>query len=345
MKLKIGQLLLWYLGFYFFFNVVSDFAQTLDFEKSVAVYFKNLHFGLLLLSDIIAFGVSSVLMYLSLFYTYPKRNVFIRILFIILSLFIGISLRYFLQEVLGSVIFGKPNYHGNYSWLYYYFDNLYFISLHSIIGVVFFFFQYSKFSEKKRNELILENKKAELSFLRSQVNPHFLFNSLNNLYSLVYHQSENSLPAIEKLSNLLRFSLYDNQDEISLKKELKYIDDFIELEQMRHADPLALKMEINRSLGYLEMPPYLLIPFVENAIKHGELNDSDNPIFVSLSQEGSQLVFKVENKIKEKQKDEVGGVGLGNVKRRLELLFPSSHTLDIHTDETYFRIQLTLDLS
>ncbi len=345
MEKKIISVFLWFLLTYFFISILGGFAQTMDLQKFISTNFGDAHTVFLTIADILVFGLGAISMYLVFFVTYPQKNIYYRTSLIILGLTLTILLRFLLQEVLLFHVFKETNYSGSYTWHYYFFDNLYYVSLFSIIGIIYFFFQYSKYSERMRNKLILEKKKAELSFLRSQVNPHFLFNSLNNLYSLVYHQSENSLSAIEKLSNLLRFSLYDNQDRIHLKKEIKYIDDFLELEQMRHAESLVLKMEIDRSLGHLEIPPYLLIPFVENAIKHGELNNPNNPVFISLEQKGNHLYFKVENKIVGKQKDKVGGVGLNNVKRRLELLHPGKYVLDIKDKGNWFRIFLKLDLS
>ena len=148
-------------------------------------------------------------------------------------------------------------------------------SIFIIYGIVFYFIRYSYYKELQQRELLLQNRQSELSFLRSQINPHFLFNSLNNIYSLAYQQSERVLPAIAGLSDLLRYMLYDANEKVPLEKELEYIRKYIDLQRLRFEQPVKAEFIVPAIPAKFLIPPLLLIPFVENAFKHGEFsNDS-----------------------------------------------------------------------
>ncbi len=342
MKHRIGQLVLWVFLFEFLTGPIKEFLETLDFKEAILSNFIEPHTAFLFFTFIIAYGAYSIMVYFIFNYTYPTKKYMLAIAAFIIASFIAVGIRYFLQELLGFWITGATNYKGNYSWSFYYLDNLYYLILYFGLGTIFFFFQYSKYNEEQKNRLELENKKAELAFLRSQINPHFLFNSLNNLYSLVYSKSDKSLKSIEKLSNLLRYSLYDNKEIVPLKKEISYINDFIELEQMRHDFPIALDLNINESLAQHKLPPFLIIPFVENAFKHGVLNDKENSLYFNLNKDRNDLIFKSSNLIKVQNKDRVGGIGLSNVKKRLELLYPNQFELNIDENNNTFKVSLRI---
>lgn len=342
MKLKIGQLISWVLIFGIVNGPLRRFVETLDFGKSILSYFINPMEAAYFFSFIISFGVLSVLVYLVFRETYPRGQKIKTFLGVLLSTIIAVGLRYFFEEKLIYWLSGYKNYKGDYNWSYYFFDNLYYAVIYIAIGIIFFFFQYSKYAEQQKKMLELEKKKSELSFLKSQINPHFLFNSLNNLYYLIYDKSDNALKSVEKLANLLRYSLYESKDEVSLDKELKSLNDFIELEELRHDYDLNLKMNIDENLNYVNIPPFILIPFVENAFKHGELKKMDFPVVVNLNKSGNDLVFEVSNKKKKQQKDEVGGIGLENVRKRLELIYGENYNLEIKDEENTFNVNLKL---
>lgn len=342
MKLKIKQLIIWIFIFRIVNGPLRNFAESLDFQKSILCYFTDFKEAAYFISFITAFGLVSVLVYLVFHQMYHKGEKVKIALGVLLSTILGVGMRYILEEQVIYWISGHKNYRGDYDWSYYYFDNLYFALIYVGLGIIFFFFQYSKYAEQQKKMLELENKKSELSFLKSQINPHFLFNSLNNLYFLIYDKSENALKSVEKLANLLRYSLYENKEKVSLSKELKNLNDFIELEQLRHDYDLNLNMNINHSLGQVDIPPFILIPFVENALKHGALNNPAFPVDVSLEKVNNDLVFIVNNQKKKKQKDAVGGIGLENVRKRLELIYGENYDLEIKEEENTFNVNLKL---
>lgn len=190
-----------------------------------------------------------------------------------------------------------------------------------------------------------EKRKAEVSFLRSQVNPHFIFNTMNNIYSLVYHQSKKALPAIEKLSGIMRYVMKDSDAEkIELTKEIDYLKNFIELQSLRSKGDAKVDLMIGGNLNGKMIVPLLLIPFVENGFKHGVLNDETNPFKIKFSLEENKMTFFCSNKIAAGAKDESSGIGLQNVKRRLELLYPDNYQLQIHHDKNQYTSTLTINL-
>jgi len=200
-------------------------------------------------------------------------------------------------------------------------------------------------SQKFKDELIKERQAGEIALLRSQVNPHFLFNTLNNIYSLVYNKSDEAPEAVMKLSSIMRYMLYDSNTEIvAVNKEVEYLYSFIDLQQLRITRKGFVEIKVTGSMENRTIAPMLLIPFVENAFKHGEKNHAPG-IIIHLNLEPDRLIFTVENFIKanpETPADESGGFGLQNLKRRLGLLYPDKHILIINQSENKFKIELTI---
>lgn len=342
MKIQWLKVLFWVMLFELFFGPLRGWALDRSFKEGVLSYFKDAHtFGLYFTYLIVVF-LYAICTYLALYKFYPQREYIKGIPIWIGAVLSVIFFRWFLQEVVCFNIFGVGNYNENTTWDYYLLDNLYYLIVFSFVGAIVYFIQYSKFAERERNEMIINNKKSELSFLRSQINPHFLFNSLNNLYSLVYQKSDLALETVSKLSSMLRYSLYENEEFIPLEKELNYFRDFIELERLRNSHNLKLEISIDESLFPINIAPFLLIPFVENAIKHGNLKNPEKEASIKLFKEERDLVFEVFNEKAHKEKDAVGGIGLENVKKRLQLLYPNSHYLNIHEDDSTFKISLKL---
>jgi hypothetical protein len=252
-----------------------------------------------------------------------------------------IAIRYGTEEVLFPALFHFRNYVESTTLLYYYVDNVFYACLFSGLGVVYFFMQNERQHQLKEAQLQLANQQTELSFLRSQINPHFLFNNLNNIYSLVYHKSEQSLDAIARLSDLLRYMLYDSHEKVPLQKELEYIHKYMELQQMRFGAQAPAHFEISGDAGKASIPPLLLIPFVENAFKHGDVKNG-NTILIRLGTDTSMIRFSIINTISQHQKDGGGGIGLENVRRRLELLYPGRHSLQVQKTKDIFEVQLEI---
>ncbi len=263
---------------------------------------------------------------------------------LIVAVILLISLRYLIQEVLMELFFGFSNYNEGTTFSYYIIDNLYYIIIFCGVGAVYYFYRFAEKSKLDKAELLLQNKKSELSFLKSQMNPHFLFNSMNSIYALVFQNSEKALPTIKKLSDLMRYSLYETEDLVPLSSELDYIENYIEMQNIRTGGKLNYTLDINGEIDKINIAPFILIPFVENAFKHGDLNNVDNPLTFKLNIEEGKLYFSSSNFIKKQHKDEVGGIGLTNVKKRLELIYKESFDLKINEENEIFNVVLNLNV-
>ena len=202
--------------------------------------------------------------------------------------------------------------------------------------------------ERKAKERESETLKTELSFLRSQISPHFLFNVLNNIVALVRLKSEELEPTILKLSSLMKYMLYEtDEDKALLKSEVDYLRNYIDLQKLRFGKRLNVNFDVKLIEDWHTIEPMLLIPFVENAFKHGT-GMLENPVIdISLKSEKNTLLFTVKNKYIEtdEAKDKVSGIGMSNVKRRLELLYGKEQDLKINKTADWFivTLQLTFD--
>lgn len=210
---------------------------------------------------------------------------------------------------------------------------------------------YKAISDKTKADIWIrekqsENLKTELSFLRSQINPHFLFNVLNNIVALVRMKSNDLEPTVMKLSSLMRYMLYEtDEDKMALKSEVEYLQAYIDLQKQRYGDELTLQTLFDIKEDWYTIEPMLLIPFVENAFKNGGMSQRPE-IYICLSAIKNELHFIVKNKFEESKatKDKTSGIGLANVKRRLELLYPGKHVLKIDKGSDWFIIDLLITL-
>lgn len=190
-----------------------------------------------------------------------------------------------------------------------------------------------------------EKINAELLYLRGQVNPHFLFNTLNNIYSLALEKSDNTATAVVKLSGMMRYVLNEtHQDFVSLEKEITYISSYIELQQMRFGNSISLSYRIAGDTTGKKIAPLILIAFIENAFKHGINAEEDSSIRISIDILPNELNLLVRNnKVRiETPIEERGGLGIENTKNRLKLLYPSRHTLKIQENDKNFTVSLNL---
>lgn len=213
-----------------------------------------------------------------------------------------------------------------------------------------------KFAKKwfvhQRETQVLEREKlqAELKFLKAQINPHFLFNTLNNLYSLTLKKSDQAPDMVLKLSEMMRYMLYHSNERIvPLEKEITYMRNYIDLEQMRKLDKAEVSFEVDDDYEGKMIAPLLLIPFLENSFKHGiSHNTSPGWVRVKMQIDDNRLNFVIENsKPKNGHKHINGtdhGVGLKNVKRRLDLLYPDNYTLKIEDTPDHYKTELKLNL-
>ena len=192
-------------------------------------------------------------------------------------------------------------------------------------------------TQKQKLKLEEENRIAQLAFLKNQINPHFIFNTLNNIYYLVSSNSAKALPSIEKLSELMRYMYKSSEsNKVNLTDELDYINSFIELQKIRLSNIECLQYKIRGNTEGQTIAPLLLLTFIENMFKHGVLNNNNKPLQIDISVLNNKLELCTANYINTTQKDSSSGIGLENVKTRLELLYPHKHTLTIQqTTETY----------
>ena len=190
---------------------------------------------------------------------------------------------------------------------------------------------------------------AELKALKAQVNPHFFFNTLNNIYSMSLDKDERLPGTILKLSELMRYFLYESREDlVPLSKEIQVLNDYIDLQTIRSDERLEVTTAMEKETGHQKIAPLLLIAFVENAFKHGAKGSTGNAfINIKLTTAQNTINFRVENNkgvIDETGKDDNGGLGLDNVKRRLELIYPQRHKLLVENNEKIFLVQLQLQL-
>ncbi|WP_295094014.1 histidine kinase [uncultured Flavobacterium sp.] len=262
---------------------------------------------------------------------------------VFISYLVFTSLRFVFEQIVTKVLFDKVNY-TDVNFLNYMLDNLHYSSMAIILSSFLWFVIYS-IRLLEYNKLILEeNKNTEIKFLKAQINPHFVFNTLNNIYSMVYFQSDKSLIAIDKLSQIMRFTTYESQKEkIKLSDEVDYIKAYIELEQLRHQGNVRVDFNAEIKNEFEEIPPYILSPLVENALKHGAVSDYE-AIEIGLKVSSEKLIFKVKNKIGTQKKDSLGGIGLDNLQKRLQIHYPKKHQLNIANDENHFTAELEIDL-
>lgn len=216
--------------------------------------------------------------------------------------------------------------------------------------------------EKQQQEKQKERLQSELSFLRSQISPHFIFNILNSIVYLIRTKSDAAEPVTLKLSELMRYMLYESENaQIPLEKEVSYLENYIELQKVRFEEDVNIQFRIS-DLGFRQVQPeipnpksqiamiepMLLIPFVENAFKHGVGMVIDPTIDIDLKISENALSFSVKNKIAPEtaiEKDSSSGIGLKNVQRRLELLYPNAHELIIKKENGWFEVTLNLSFN
>ena len=205
--------------------------------------------------------------------------------------------------------------------------------------------------QQKERTVEAEQQKtaAELQLLKSQLHPHFLFNTLNNLYSHTLESSPKSPEIVMKLTELLRFMIFEsNASKIPLKKEIKLLQSYISLEELRYGDRLELSVTISGEIEKYQISPFLLLPFLENAFKHGTSKQlAKSWINLNISMENSMIKFTLLNSIEpgdEEEHSKIGGIGLQNVKRRLELLYKDKYSFETKRLENAFIVNLSITL-
>ena len=198
--------------------------------------------------------------------------------------------------------------------------------------------------EAKILEAQLKLKEQELSYLKMQIHPHFLFNTLNTMYGFALKKAEETPEMILKLSNLLDYLLYQvDKPTVPLTDEINHIKDYINLEQLRFNDTLDVDLKEHNCSRFTEVAPMLFLPFIENSFKHGKIKEGKLKIEICFKCEDHSILFNIKNS-HIKSASMKSGIGLENIKKRLELLYKDRHTLDVIEKEHYFKVQLKLSL-
>lgn len=218
----------------------------------------------------------------------------------------------------------------------------------AFVGLLKFVEDYFELEARSRE---LENRQltSELRFLKAQVNPHFLFNTLNNLYYLAVNQSAQTPEIIAKLSGMMRYMIHEsNAEQVALSKEIEYMENYLDLERLRLNEEVPITFEVDGDVAGARITPLILIAFLENAFKHGIGNGGGNSwITVSIRVVAGTLDYRVANSIvqqSEKTVRDASGIGLANVRRRLELSYPDNYRLDVNEDGERYRVHLKIKL-
>ena len=274
-----------------------------------------------------------------LFIVYTIYSFIVSSFFIVLSILYGLVFSYDLTvneaspltKTLPFIVFG-----------------VYFVVLVVImLGLVIHNYKSALKSEDLKNKFLetqLQLKEQELKFLKMQIHPHFLFNTLNTMYGFALKKSDNTPDMILKLSNLLDYILYQvEKPNVLLSSEVKHIEDYIALEKMRFQESLKItfKKEIHSEI--IQIPPMILLPFIENAFKHGKYSNGILSINIDLKTSNNFLLFSIENSAKKENKSKKG-IGLENIQKRLQMLFDTHFILDINQTDTNHAVNLKLPL-
>lgn len=285
------------------------------------------------------FGITSIIFYYLNYnvliprYLFKRKYVYFILLiicFILLTILIAkflITLFFFENHFMSS---GRPKLLGNYVFRY----------------VVVFIIAFGIRLFQKMKQIETENLKSELVSLKSQINPHFLFNTLNGIYGLALINSDKTAESISKLSSMMRYALTENNTEkVTLENEIKYLTNYIELQKIRLTKTTTVDFTVSGNIKSKQIPPLLFINFIENAFKYGVSNELESKIEIQIFARDHSILLHVKNeKINKKYNLESYKIGLKNIKRRLELIFGNDYVLDIENTANTFLVNLTIKL-
>ncbi|MCA0931207.1 histidine kinase [Lutimonas saemankumensis] len=302
-------------------------------------------------SNLIEFPLNIVITYFTIYYLIPRFILKKKYLQFFLLFIPSLLLFYLIRTGLNYILVSEniwPEAQGNQEP----FTVIHVVEL--VIGAIYVIalvsaikLTYDWANEKKRNEdLQRVQLQTELNFLKSQIQPHFFFNTLNNLYALVIKQSPNAANVVMKLSEIMQYVLYEvKEPKISLLKSINYLYSYLELEKLRYGDRVKSEISIDGDIDEVEVPPLLFLPFIENCFKHGARNQEDINVLISFAVQDNFLYFTVTNNyVKPVEAKPKHGIGIENVKRRLQLLYGSEYSLKIRAKVNEYSVNLKLPL-
>jgi LytS/YehU family sensor histidine kinase len=309
-------------------------------------YFENPLY-IVLFDSLIYFLITSLLVYVNIFLLVPKllyekKYLFYFACFVILLCIGSASKVYAYTYIIPSDDLAK------HSVLYMFFNWL-FRTLFELTGISSIKIIHDRIVTTDRLQRAEKQRhKAELKFLKAQVNPHFLFNTLNNIFFLIKKNPEKASDSVLKLSEMLRFRLYEiGNTQISIEKEIEYIRNYIELEKLRSEDKVSVEFTVKGETHVKKIEPFIFLDFVENAFKHnGAKVERRGWIKITFNVKSDSVVFRVENSKNEafKNSNENKGIGILNIRHRLNLLYPQKYKLNIHEDNNTYIADLTIEL-
>ena len=336
-KLKIYRYLFWV---FFLFIINRLIGADTGFEKNLLPA---------LLFTVIHIMASYINIYLFIPFLLYKR----RYLYYLLVTGLTILFFCFPLAILTNTFFLDNKFLAANIWtpMFFFINSMYLLLTVSITSFFHIFSEW--YSQDRENKSLQElNISNELKLLKAQINPHFLFNSLNGLYALTLSKSDKAPEMVMSLSNILRYLLYESSEsKVPLEREVEYLNDLINLEKIRMGDRMSVDFQVNGDISAIMIEPFLFINFVENSIKHGVSAQNEKSwihILLKVENDHKKLYFEIENSMPDEnktQKNEIpGGIGLQNIKKRLKLLYPNKHTLDITENNGTYSVILKLDL-
>ena len=291
----------------------------------------------------------ALVIYVNLLVVLPRfierKKYFAGVLLMLISLAVYVVLKSFHDGYLYGVVLGNLPQKGIESHLFY---NLSIVTFYFIFATTLHLSRQWHLQRELIRKIEVEKLNTELEYLKAQINPHFLFNSINTIYFQIDKQNISARETLSKFSDMLRYQLYEcNGHEIPVEKEVGYLKNYVELQKLRKDENYSIEFICSEEMKNFTLPPLLLVPFVENAFKHvSHFMDKKNVIKIEVGKTGNFFRFNVMNTKDIVQKtNENGGIGLKNVKRRLELSYKDKYLLDIQETPEYFSVNLELHVS
>lgn len=325
--------------FYFLFNVIRWGSYFNDYLYSLK-------------SNLVEFPLHIILVYFNIYYLVPKFIFKKKYVYYVFFLSLGLGMHYILRSGLNLLLVTEdiwPEVEGRLAPFGFNhvvavaIGELYVIGLTSAIK-----FTVDFLVVQKKNRYLSELQyKTELKYLKAQIQPHFFFNTLNGLYALTIKKSDLAPYMVLKLSNFMRYVIYDtSKKKLPLLQEIDHIDNYIELEKMRYGDRVTSIIDINGNIDDVKVVPMLFLPFIENAFKHGLKNTDRMKLSISFEKFQNELIFMSKNNYEEEPKlTKTDGIGIKNVKRRLQILYPKNFTLNITQKNNEYLVLLKIPLS
>lgn len=329
--------------------ILQGLAWTLLFVILVLTDRSTLPLRFTMLVEAISVLFYVALVYFNLRYLIPnflsEKNFLKYCVFLVLSVLVITPIKLLvLYEMFTQYPEAQPTILSNQNW--YFLANFIVAGGSTIIKIITDWLAY----QRDTQDLQTQTMQSELRFLKSQINPHFLFNTLNNLYALTLKKSDKAPEIVIKLSEMMRYMLYEcNEKRVPLDKEVHYLENYLDLEKLRKGQMVDIGFEVNGRIGQQTIAPLIFIPFVENSFKHGANNHIKKGfVNIKLDIDNQNIVFFIENSkvdsLPAQTHKRSGGIGLVNVKRRLDLLYPKKYKLDIKDNPNTYAVRLRLDL-